>query len=40
MFQAAELRSPVHYPIKRDYTFHDFARGVLLNQRWLTQGTI
>jgi 2-hydroxychromene-2-carboxylate isomerase len=25
-FQAAELRSPVHYPIKRDYSFHDFAR--------------
>ena len=26
MFQAAELRSPVHYPIKRDYSYHDFAR--------------
>jgi 2-hydroxychromene-2-carboxylate isomerase len=25
-FQAAELRSPVHYPIKRDYSYHDFAR--------------
>jgi 2-hydroxychromene-2-carboxylate isomerase len=25
-FQAAELRSPVHYPIKADYSFHDFAR--------------
>ena len=25
-FQAAELRSPVHHPIKRDYSYHDFAR--------------
>ena len=25
-FQAAELRSPVHYPIKRDYAYRDFAR--------------
>ena len=25
-FQAAELRSPVHYPIKREYTYRDFAR--------------
>jgi 2-hydroxychromene-2-carboxylate isomerase len=25
-FQAAELRSPVSYPIKRDYSFRDFAR--------------
>jgi 2-hydroxychromene-2-carboxylate isomerase len=25
-FQAAELRSPVQYPIKREYTYHDFAR--------------
>ena len=25
-FQAAELRSPVAYPIKREYTFRDFAR--------------
>ena len=25
-FQAAELRSPVHYPIKREYTLHDFER--------------
>jgi len=25
-FQAAELRSPVQYPIKREYSFHDFAR--------------
>jgi 2-hydroxychromene-2-carboxylate isomerase len=25
-FQAAELRSPVHYPIKREYSLHDFAR--------------
>jgi 2-hydroxychromene-2-carboxylate isomerase len=25
-FQAAELRSPVDHPIKRDYTLHDFER--------------
>jgi 2-hydroxychromene-2-carboxylate isomerase len=25
-FQAAELKSPVHYPIKREYTLRDFAR--------------
>ncbi|HEU5293678.1 MAG TPA: 2-hydroxychromene-2-carboxylate isomerase [Burkholderiaceae bacterium] len=25
-FAAAELRSPVHYPIKREYSYHDFAR--------------
>ncbi|MDQ6683487.1 MAG: 2-hydroxychromene-2-carboxylate isomerase [Pseudomonadota bacterium] len=25
-FQAAELKSPVSYPIKRDYTVYDFAR--------------
>jgi len=25
-FQAAELRSPVHHPIKREYSLHDFAR--------------
>ncbi len=25
-FQAAELRSPVHYPLKREYTLHDFDR--------------
>jgi 2-hydroxychromene-2-carboxylate isomerase len=25
-FQAAELKSPVSYPIKREYAFHDFAR--------------
>jgi 2-hydroxychromene-2-carboxylate isomerase len=25
-FQAAELRSPVHHPIKRDYAYRDFAR--------------
>ena len=25
-FQAAELRSPVHDPIKREYTLHDFER--------------
>jgi 2-hydroxychromene-2-carboxylate isomerase len=25
-FQASELRSPVSYPIKRDYTLRDFAR--------------
>lgn len=25
-FQAAELRSPVMYPIKREYSFRDFAR--------------
>lgn len=25
-FQAAELRSPVGYPLKREYTLHDFAR--------------
>jgi 2-hydroxychromene-2-carboxylate isomerase len=25
-FQAAELKSPVSYPIKRDYAVHDFAR--------------
>jgi len=25
-FQAAELRSPVSHPIKREYSFHDFAR--------------
>lgn len=25
-FQAAELRSPVSYPIKREYSFRDFAR--------------
>jgi len=25
-FQAAELRSPVHYPVKREYSYHDFAR--------------
>jgi 2-hydroxychromene-2-carboxylate isomerase len=25
-FQAAELRSPVEHPIKRDYSLHDFAR--------------
>lgn len=25
-FQAAELRSPVAYPIKREYSFRDFAR--------------
>ena len=25
-FRAAELRSPVMYPIKREYTFRDFAR--------------
>ena len=26
IFQAAELRSPVNHPIKRDYTLHDFER--------------
>ena len=26
MFQAAELRSPVSYPIKREYSLRDFAR--------------
>jgi 2-hydroxychromene-2-carboxylate isomerase len=25
-FQAAELKSPVSYPIKREYSLHDFAR--------------
>src|SRR5262245_43194755 len=25
-FHAAELRSPVHYPIKGQYSYHDFAR--------------
>jgi 2-hydroxychromene-2-carboxylate isomerase len=25
-FQAAELKSPVAYPIKREYSLHDFAR--------------
>jgi 2-hydroxychromene-2-carboxylate isomerase len=25
-FAAAELKSPVSHPIKRDYSFHDFAR--------------
>jgi 2-hydroxychromene-2-carboxylate isomerase len=25
-FQAAELKSPVFYPIKREYSFHDFER--------------
>ena len=25
-FQAAELRSPVEYPIKREYSLHDFER--------------
>jgi 2-hydroxychromene-2-carboxylate isomerase len=25
-FQAAELKSPVSYPIKREYAWHDFAR--------------
>ena len=25
-FQAAELKSPVSYPIKREYSFHDFER--------------
>ena len=25
-FQAAELKSPVSYPIKRDYSLHDFER--------------
>ncbi|HET9646470.1 MAG TPA: 2-hydroxychromene-2-carboxylate isomerase [Burkholderiaceae bacterium] len=25
-FQAAEIRSPVSYPIKRDYSYRDFAR--------------
>jgi 2-hydroxychromene-2-carboxylate isomerase len=25
-FQAAELKSPVMYPIKREYSFHDFGR--------------
>jgi 2-hydroxychromene-2-carboxylate isomerase len=25
-FQAAELKSPVSHPIKREYTLHDFAR--------------
>jgi 2-hydroxychromene-2-carboxylate isomerase len=25
-FQAAELKSPVSYPIKREYAYHDFAR--------------
>jgi len=25
-FQAAELKSPVDYPIKREYSLHDFAR--------------
>ena len=25
-FQAAELRSPVHHPIKREYSYRDFAR--------------
>jgi len=25
-FRAAELRSPVQYPIKREYTYRDFAR--------------
>lgn len=25
-FQAAELRSPVHHPIKREYSLRDFAR--------------
>ena len=25
-FQAAELKSPVAHPIKRDYSFRDFAR--------------
>ena len=25
-FQAAELRSPVHYPIKRDHAYRDFTR--------------
>jgi 2-hydroxychromene-2-carboxylate isomerase len=25
-FQAAELKSPVSYPIKREYSIHDFAR--------------
>jgi 2-hydroxychromene-2-carboxylate isomerase len=25
-FQAAELKSPVHHPIKREYTLHDFER--------------
>jgi 2-hydroxychromene-2-carboxylate isomerase len=25
-FQAAELKSPVSHPIKREYSFHDFAR--------------
>ena len=25
-FQAAELRSPVAHPIKREYTLHDFER--------------
>ena len=25
-FQAAELKSPVSYPIKREYSLHDFER--------------
>lgn len=25
-FQAAELKSPVSYPLKREYSLHDFAR--------------
>ena len=25
-FQAAEIKSPVSYPLKREYTLHDFAR--------------
>ena len=27
-FQAAELKSPVSYPLKREYSIHDFARSV------------
>jgi 2-hydroxychromene-2-carboxylate isomerase len=26
LFQAAELKSPVSYPVKREYSLHDFAR--------------
>ncbi len=29
-FQAAELKSPVSYPLKREYSLHDFARSARL----------
>ena len=38
-FQAAELKSPVSYPLKREYSLHDFARSARMAGLAMTMPT-